>query len=132
MPDPTPSQLVRAAAETARHAHAPYSNYHVGAAVLTEDGSVITGCNVENASFGLTNCAERTAIFTAVAQGHKRFKAVAIVAGGDRTPYPCGACRQVMAEFCDPNCPVYVARSGEGAGLEETTVAALLPKTFRF
>lgn len=90
--------LVQAAREARRRAHAPYSRFRVGAAVATESGAVVTGCNVENASFGLSVCAERVAIQRAVAQGHRRLVAVAVAA--DRSAVmPCGACRQVMAEF---------------------------------
>jgi cytidine deaminase len=130
--DPTPAELVQAAAHAAEAAHAPYSHYQVGAALLTEDGQLFTGCNVENASYGLTNCAERTAVFTAVAAGHKRFRAVAIVARGESIPYPCGACRQVLAEFCPPECPVHVARQEDLDTIETSTLAELLPKSFRF
>lgn len=90
--------LVRAARVARLHAYAPYSRFPVGAAVLTASGSVIPGCNVENASYGLTNCAERVAIQRAVTDGHRRLRAVAVVARGDGA-MPCGACRQVMQEF---------------------------------
>lgn len=90
--------LVRAAREARRRAYAPYSRFRVGAAVMTASGAVVTGCNVENASFGLSVCAERVAIQRAVAQGHRRLAAVAVAADRARA-MPCGACRQVMAEF---------------------------------
>ncbi|VGO15534.1 Cytidine deaminase [Pontiella desulfatans] len=122
-----PNELIEAAIQAAGNAHAPYSGYHVGAALLCVDGTVFTGCNVENASYGLTNCAERTAIFSAVAAGHKEFKAMAIAATKEPTPFPCGACRQVMAEFCGPDLPVYVAQA---EGFEATTLGELLPKCF--
>ncbi|MDR7521069.1 MAG: cytidine deaminase [Armatimonadota bacterium] len=98
---PTPAAtaaLVRAARAARGRAYAPYSRFRVGAAVLTASGAVVTGCNVENASFGLSICAERAAIHRAVAEGHRRLRAVA-VATGARASMPCGACRQVMAEF---------------------------------
>ena len=90
--------VVRAARDARRHAYAPYSRFPVGAAVLTASGAVVAGCNVENASYGLSICAERAAIHRAVAQGHRRLRAVA-VAGGQNGAMPCGACRQVMQEF---------------------------------
>ena len=127
-----PQLLLQAAAEAAKNAHAPYSNYQVGSAVLAEDGAIFPGCNVENASYGLTNCAERTAIFSAVAKGQRTFKAVAIVASGNTIPYPCGACRQVLSEFCEPATPVYVASISNPATFDQITLGELLPKSFRF
>jgi cytidine deaminase len=91
---------LRAAAEAVRrHAYAPYSNFQVGAALLTENGRIFTGCNVENASFGLTVCAERNAVFAAVAQSALRFVALAVVSSAATPVTPCGACRQVLSEF---------------------------------
>src|ERR1700754_3730242 len=90
-------QLIQAAAGVAQHAHAPYSGFQVGAAVLTASGEIFGGCNVENASYGLTICAERSAVCAAVAAGHKEMAAVAVVASGGASP--CGACRQVLSEF---------------------------------
>lgn len=90
--------LVKAARDAREKAHCPYSKFKVGAALLTDAGTIITGCNVENASYGLTNCAERTAIFKAVSEGEKNFKAIAIVLDGP-VGAPCGACRQVIREF---------------------------------
>ena len=127
----TPHELIQRAAEASQNAHAPYSNYHVGAALLLADGTVFKGCNVENASYGLTNCAERTAIFSAVAAGKKTFKAIAVVAGSQPVPYPCGACRQVMAEFLGPDAPVYIASRDDLADIQETTVGELLPHSFK-
>ena len=126
-----PQELIQKAVDTAKRAHAPYSNYHVGSAILSESGDVFVGCNVENASYGLTNCAERTAIFSAVAAGQKKFTAIAIVAESDPPPFPCGACRQVMAEFCDPDMPVYVAPSANPMAFVETSVGELLPHIFK-
>ncbi|MGL4798549.1 MAG: cytidine deaminase [Cellulosilyticaceae bacterium] len=91
--------LIEKAKEAMARAYAPYSKFQVGAAILTEDGEVYTGCNVENASFGATNCAERTAIFKAVSDGVRRIKAVAIVSSSKEFTYPCGICRQVIGEF---------------------------------
>lgn len=115
--------------KTAREkAYVPYSKFPVGAALLTKDGEVIHGCNIENASFGLTNCAERTAIFKAVSEGKNNFAAIAVVADTEGPVSPCGACRQVLAEFCDGNMPVYLTNL-KGDVLE-TTVSELLPGAF--
>ena len=80
-------------------AYAPYSDFHVGAALITDDGSIYTGCNIENASYGATNCAERTAMFKAVSEGHRHFTHIAVAAGDRSTAFPCGICLQVMNEF---------------------------------
>jgi cytidine deaminase len=105
----------------------------VGAALLTEDGTLFTGCNVENISYGLTNCAERTAIFKAVSEGHRRMKAIAITCADESIfPYPCGACRQVMAEFFLPEAPVFVAPNARLPEYETLTLGELLPKGFAF
>lgn len=91
---------LKAAALVAQgRAYAPYSNYHVGAALLTVSGEIVAGCNVENATFGATCCAEQTAVFAAVAAGHRAFRAIAVVTTGDTPGTPCGVCRQVLAEF---------------------------------
>lgn len=133
MPEPDPVALLRKAADAAKNAHAPYSRFLVGAALLTSDGRIFTGCNVENASFGLTNCAERTALFSAVAAGCRSFEAMAVVAhsGSKVIPYPCGACRQVMSEFCKPAMPVYVASTADVEAFERLTMGELLPHTFK-
>ena len=123
-------KLLRAAVAASKRAHAPYSEFRVGAALLLADGQVVTGCNVENASYGLTICAERSAVFTAVGRGLRKIRAVAVVADAKK-PYPCGACRQVLAEFCDPETPVLIAPTRKLADYEELTLGALLPKTFR-
>lgn len=98
-------ELIRIALEAREMAYAPYSKYMVGAALLTKSGRVYKGCNIENASYTPTNCAERTAFFKAVSEGEREFTAIAIVGGYQGEPsdyaYPCGVCRQVMAEFCD-------------------------------
>jgi cytidine deaminase len=92
--------LLQAAIEAREHAHAPFSNFKVGAAIETEDGRVYTGCNIENATYGLTLCAERVAVFKAVSEGARKFKRIAVAADtGTLTP-PCGACRQILWEFC--------------------------------
>lgn len=92
-------ELVKKAKEAMAYAYVPYSKFQVGAALLCEDGKIYTGCNIENASFGATNCAERTAIFKAVSEGENRFKAIAIVSSSKDFTYPCGICRQVIGEF---------------------------------
>ena len=122
----TDKELVRFAAEARRHAYAPYSHYRVGAALLAASGEVFTGCNVENASFGLTNCAERTALFKAVSEGHKEFEKIAISLENAGTP--CGACRQVLNEFA----PELVVLLGDETGklVAETTLGQLLPSAF--
>jgi cytidine deaminase len=120
-------QALHAAAEEARgRSHAPYSGFHVGAALLTRDGHTITGGNVENASYGLTICAERAAIFRALAEGHANFVAVA-VAGPADTVSPCGACRQVLAEFLDPGAVVVFPLD---ARLVAVPLGDLLPHAF--
>lgn len=113
----------RAAAEAS---YSPYSHFRVGAALLCEDGSVFTGTNVENRSFGLTVCAERSAVLTAVSAGKRRFVALAISTPDSVEPVgPCGACRQVISEFMGPSAPVRFAGSGEAK--VDTTVGSLLP-----
>jgi cytidine deaminase len=119
---------LRLAAEAARaHAHAPYSKFQVGAALWTADGRIFAGCNVENASFGLTICAERNAVFAAVAAGVRAFSALAIVSSGDKPVTPCGACRQVLTEF-GVSFPVR-CYGNDGSELEHTT-SELLPFGF--
>lgn len=123
-------QLIAAARGAAKHAYNPYSHYAVGAALLAEDGIIYTGCNVENASYGLTNCAERLAVFKAVSDGRRNFKALVIAAGtSGKIGTPCGACRQVLAEFCTPDMPV-VCVPLEGSGEISLTLGELLPHHF--
>ncbi|WP_139313850.1 cytidine deaminase [Alkalihalobacterium alkalinitrilicum] len=116
-------------AKSAREkAYVPYSKFPVGAALLSKEGSVYKGCNIENASYGLTNCAERTAIFKAVSEGIHDFTAIAVVADTDRPVPPCGACRQVLTEFCRAEMPVYLTNlKGD---VQEITVGELLPGAF--
>jgi cytidine deaminase len=121
--------LVNAAREAAAHAHCPYSRYPVGAALLTSDGQVYTGCNVENISYGLSSCAERTALFKAVSAGCRNFVALAVAGGEQKAAPPCGACRQVLAEFCPPEMPVIFARL-KGGKVTTATLGALLPLSF--
>jgi cytidine deaminase len=131
MSKPTDQHLLEAAAEAVKKAYAPYSNYPVGAAVKCADDGVFSGCNVENASYGLTVCAERSALFAAVSAGHTAFHAMAVVAEGNAFPYPCGACRQVMAEFGRPESRILVARSSDLKGFKEYRLGDLLPHAFR-
>jgi len=119
-------RLIRAARDVRKRAHAPYSKYRVGAALLTQDGKIITGCNVENASYGLTICAERGAICSAVAQGHRKFVALALVSSSGAGP--CGACRQVLVEFA-PEMPVRIVLPA-GKKHRQSTVEELLPSRF--
>jgi cytidine deaminase len=119
---------LRGQAEHARrHAYAPYSQFSVGAAVLSDDGRVFIGCNVENASYGLTICAERVAVTSAIAAGARHVRAVAVVGPADVATPPCGACRQVLAEFAAPDVPITYHAAG---GWITTTMGALLPETF--
>lgn len=127
---PTPpavQALVAAARAAATQAYSPYSKVCVGAALLAEDGSLYIGCNVENASYGLTICAERVAIGNAVAAGARRFRALAIATNQPRVVMPCGACRQVLMEFA-PDLELHVA--GPGKERVTTTLADLLPAAF--
>ena len=134
-PAPEPASAPLAAAVTAARAargkaHAPYSKFRVGAAVIDERGQVHVGCNVENASYGLTTCAERNAVAAAVVAGARRITAVAVVTDADPLASPCGACRQVLAEFADPEAVVVLA-GPRGARTVRHTVGELLPASFR-
>jgi len=120
-------KLIQAAKDASGFAYAPYSNYKVGAAVLSGDGRIFTGCNVENSSYGLTNCAERTAIFKARSEGVSTFIAVAVYAPQPPVPTPCGACRQVMAE--GGNNPLVIIHAHDGASFEYQ-LSELLPHSF--
>ncbi|KRE85326.1 cytidine deaminase [Rhodanobacter sp. Soil772] len=123
--------LLALARNAREQAYAPYSNFLVGAALLTRDGRRFSGCNVENASYGLCNCAERTALFNAVAAGCRPgdFAALAVIADTDNPVSPCGACRQVMSELCDDAMPVLLANLR--GDTQQTSVAALLPGSFK-
>lgn len=123
--------LLNAAMEARKFSYAPYSHFNVGAALLTREGKIFTGCNIENASFTPTVCAERTALFKAVSEGFRHFAAIAIVGGredsaGGFCP-PCGVCRQVLAEFCPPDLPVIL---GDADSLSVYTLGEILPLTF--
>ncbi|WP_439623432.1 cytidine deaminase [Gemmata sp.] len=123
----TPDPLVAAATEARTRAFAPYSKFQVGAALETEDGTVIAGCNVESASYGLTTCAERVAVFAGVARGFRRFTRVAVVADTAALTPPCGACRQILWEFA-PDAEVVLANLA--GRTERLTVRDLLPRGF--
>jgi cytidine deaminase len=120
-------ELITAATKVREHAHAPFSKFRVGAAVEDESGRIFSGCNIENATYGLTLCAERVAIFKAVSEGSRRFKRVAVVADTDELTPPCGACRQILWEFCG-DVPVVLANL---RGKTETLqLGTLLPRAF--
>ncbi|HXT99286.1 MAG TPA: cytidine deaminase [Polyangia bacterium] len=121
-------RLVAAARAVRKRAHAPYSKFTVGAAVLDERGRVHVGCNVENASYGLTVCAERHAVAAAVAAGARRVRAVAVASGATPPALPCGACRQVLAELGDADTEILIA--GPRGAPERITLGALLPRAF--
>lgn len=121
--------LLQRARNAAQAAYAPYSNFPVGAALLTEDGTVITGCNVENASYGLTICAERSAVVAAVSAGHRAFRAVAVSAPRSRLATPCGACRQFLNEFRPSTGELTVILDDGEAGLE-IPFSEILPRAF--
>ena len=130
----TSRDLALCAIDAMKKSYSPYSSFTVGAALLTKDGKIYTGANIENASYTPTICAERNAIFTAVHAGEREFEAIAIVGGhkGEITGVtaPCGVCRQVMSEFCSPDFKVILVTSPDG-DFEETTLGELLPYTFK-
>ncbi len=126
------SGLCQKAIDMRSESYAPYSDFLVGSALLTEDGQIYTGCNIENSAFGPSICAERTAIFKAVSEGHRDFVAIAI-SGGKRDGElqycaPCGVCRQVMREFSKPSFKIYLAKSADD--YREYTLGELLPESF--
>ena len=127
----TSGELIAMAAEARKMAYAPYSGFCVGAALLGKSGKVYTGCNVENAAYTPTNCAERTAVFKAVSEGEREFSAIAIVGGkGENTAEfcaPCGVCRQVLSEFCDENLTLVL---GTPENYKEYTLAEVFPYSF--
>ena len=122
-------KLIAAAVKAQKMACAPYSKFKVGAALLTEGGKIISGANVESASYGLTCCAERIALFKALTEGEKKFSAIAVVARIDGGGMPCGACRQLLSEYA-PNATVYVSDSAKPKKIKEFTVKELLPGAF--
>ncbi|WP_346766882.1 cytidine deaminase [Treponema succinifaciens] len=125
-------KLIKKAIEMLNFSYAPYSNFHVGAALLTSEGEIYTGCNIENAAYGPSNCAERTAIFKAVSEGKKEFEAIAIVGGKngkiENFCPPCGVCRQVLAEFCKKDFEIVLAKSTNEYKI--MTLEQLLPESF--
>lgn len=126
------NELIEKALGMLKMAYVPYSHFHVGAALLCEDGTIFTGCNIENSAYGPSNCAERTAIFKAVSEGYKNFTAIAVVGGpeGVVSEYctPCGVCRQVMREFCKKDFKIICAKSP--SDYKEYTLEDLLPQSF--
>ena len=125
-------ELIKYAIEAREQAYCPYSGFSVGAALLCGDGTIYTGCNIENASYSPTNCAERTAFFKAVSEGKREFAAIAIVGGSEELQkcYPCGVCRQVMSEFCNGQFEVVCGVACDD--YEVLKLEELLPKSFRF
>jgi cytidine deaminase len=127
-----PEKLIEMALDAMQRAYAPYSGYKVGAALLCKDGSVYCGCNIENASYSPTNCAERTAFFKAIYDGQREFAAIAVCGGKDGVITggfpPCGVCRQVMREFCEDDFLIYMV--GAEGSYETVTLSQLLPYSF--
>ncbi|RYL90405.1 cytidine deaminase [Sporolactobacillus sp. THM19-2] len=121
-------RLIEAAKKAMEKAYVPYSHFHVGAALMTKSGKVITGFNIENAAYSVCNCAERTAIFKAFSEGIKDYTALAVIAESPRPVTPCGACRQVMSELCPKDMRVILANTA--GKTQTTTVAELLPGAF--
>nr|WP_273730546.1 cytidine deaminase [Leuconostoc mesenteroides] len=123
-----PRKLVDVANQALNDTYTPYSHFPVGAALLGENGEIFKGVNIENVSFGLTNCAERTAIFTAIAAGQRHFHGLVISGRTNEPIAPCGACRQVMVEFFDPDMPIWLIND-QGKEIE-TNIAELMPGSF--
>ena len=121
--------LLDKAQEAREHSYAPYSHYRVGAALMTADGQIYQGCNIENAGFTPTVCAERTAFFKAVYDGHRAFRAIAVIATGEEMGFPCGVCRQVMAEFCDRDF-IIVTANRDRTKVDVSDFETLLPHSF--
>ncbi|MCL2858847.1 MAG: cytidine deaminase [Streptococcaceae bacterium] len=126
----TNPEHIQATIEASTKAYAPYSHFHVGALLVGENGQTFSGCNVENASYGLTNCAERTAIFKAVSEGITDFKTLYIYGETEAPISPCGACRQVISEFCPSDLPVHLL-SKNGEQVKTMTVGELIPYSFQ-
>ena len=122
------TELIDLAVKTSENAYVPYSHFPIGAVLVTDEGMIYTGVNVENASFGLTNCGERTAIFKAVSEGERSFKELIIYGQTEKPVSPCGACRQVMAEFFEPDLPVTLVAKDKSTVV--MTVKELLPYSF--
>ena len=122
------TELIDLAVKTSENAYVPYSHFPIGAVLVTDEGKIYTGVNIENASFGLTNCGERTAIFKAVSEGERSFKELIIYGQTEKPFSPCGACRQVMAEFFEPDLPVTLVAKDKSTVV--MTVKELLPYSF--
>lgn len=122
-------ELLKLATEARDHSYSPYSHYSVGAALLTKDGQVYRGCNIENASFTPTICAERTAFFKAIYDGVRQFSAIAIIGSGELPAFPCGVCRQVMSEFCDGDFMIIVSNR-DGSEIIAETLDEMMPHRF--
>lgn len=125
------NELVKLALEARENSYSPYSGFRVGAALLTQSGKVYKGCNVENGAFSPTNCAERTAVFSAVCDGEKDFSAIAVVGGADEINAfcpPCGVCRQVLSEFCGADFEIYLFNGEE---IRTFTLGELFPESFK-
>lgn len=120
-------ELIKAAVRVRENAHAPFSNFKVGAALMTKNGKIYTGCNIENATYGLTICAERNAIFKAISEGEKDFETISVVADTDKLTPPCGACRQIIWEFCG-DVPVILANLNGNS--ETVMMKELFPRAF--
>lgn len=123
----TDKELIELSEKAKKNAYAPYSHFYVGAALLCADGTVYTGCNIENSTYGATNCAERTAVFKAVSEGHREFTAIAITSSGGGLTFPCGICRQVLAEFSPEIKIILKDKKGE---ISAFSIGELLPHSF--
>ncbi|NEZ45714.1 cytidine deaminase [Clostridium niameyense] len=121
-------ELIDKAIKARENAYVPYSNFKVGAAIITEDNKIYSGCNIENASYGATNCAERTAIFKAISEGHKNIKAIAIVGSEKDYTYPCGICIQVISEFADGNIDIIIVKNKDEYMVKK--LDEIIPVTF--
>ena len=134
IPEPIIKELVKSAIEARNFSYAPYSNFNTGAALLTKDDKIYKGCNIENAAYSPTNCAERTAFFKAISEGHREFKAIAVVdrkknKGIEDYCPPCGVCRQVMLEFCNPD-TFYIILAKSETDIKIYTLSQIIPLNF--
>jgi len=122
-------KLIEKAKEAMNYSYSPYSKFRVGAAIFCENGKVYTGCNIENSSYGATNCAERTAIFKAISEGERSFRKIAVVSSANEEVFPCGICRQVLFEFMEEG--IFVTETSSG-GILRHSIKELLPNGFKF
>ena len=129
--NPSIRRLIAAAMRAARQSYSPYSRFPVGAAILTAGGKIYAGCNVENASYGLTVCAERVAVLKAVSEGKRTFKMLAVAGGMGKAVRPCGACLQVLAEFCGGDFPIILSPLSNPDQVETVSISTLLPHAFK-